>query len=64
MAMRYAKDEKCCECGKQASKFFPCVDPDIPAYPYCLECLNKAQVRLLKIINKAEKEFSKKEEKK
>lgn len=45
--MRYAKDEKCDDCGKQAVAFFPMSDPDIPFYPYCRECLDKRKDRLL-----------------
>lgn len=26
--------------------FFPIVDPDIPSYPYCRECLDKAKMEL------------------
>ena len=35
-----AKDCKCCQCGKQAVAFWPCIDPDIPSYPYCRGCLD------------------------
>lgn len=38
-----ASDCKCVECGKTAVAFWPCIDPDIPAYPYCRECLDKAK---------------------
>lgn len=41
-----ASDCKCCKCGKQAVAFFPCIDPDIPSYPYCDECLDKAKEEL------------------
>lgn len=37
-----AKDCKCCKCGGQAVAFYPCVDPDIPSYPYCADCLGEA----------------------
>ena len=43
----YAKDCKCVECGKQAVAFWPIVDPDIPSYPYCRECLDKAKHELM-----------------
>jgi len=33
-------------CGKQAVAFFPVYDPDIPAYPYCRDCLDKAKTEL------------------
>lgn len=41
-----AKDCKCIECEKQAVAFYPLVDPDIPAHPYCADCLYKAMVSL------------------
>ena len=41
-----ASDCKCCKCGKQAVAFFPVIDPDIPSYPYCRECLNKEKMEL------------------
>jgi hypothetical protein len=49
----HAKDCQCCECGKQAVAFWPMVDPDIPHYPYCRECLDKAKNSLLIKIHKA-----------
>lgn len=42
-----ASDCKCCECGEQAVAFWPCCDPDIPSYPYCRKCLDKAKGELL-----------------
>lgn len=42
-----AKDCKCCECGQQAVAFWPVIDPDIPAQPYCRKCLDKAKIRVL-----------------
>lgn len=42
-----ASECKCCECGKQAVAFWPCIDPDIPSQPYCRECLNKAKMKVL-----------------
>jgi len=41
-----ASECKCCECGKQAVAFYPVIDPDIPSYPYCRECLDKARLEL------------------
>jgi len=46
-----ASDCKCCECGKKAVAFWPVVDPDIPAYPYCRECLDKAKKELFLKLN-------------
>ena len=42
-----AKDCKCCECGEQAVCFWPITDPDIPHYPYCRACVEKAKSDLL-----------------
>ena len=42
----YAKDCKCCKCGKQAVAFWPVCDPDIPSNPYCRKCLDKVKERL------------------
>ena len=41
-----AKDCKCCKCGKQAVAFYPVIDPDIPSYPYCADCLYDAMIEL------------------
>lgn len=45
-----ASDCKCCECGKQAVTFYPVVDPDIPSYPYCPACLEKAMIEMAKAV--------------
>lgn len=42
-----ASDYKCVECGKQAEVWYPVFDPDIPAYPYCKKCAEKASLELL-----------------
>ena len=42
----HASDFKCVECGKQAEVLFPVMDPDIPSYPYCKKCADKAQREL------------------
>lgn len=41
-----ASDCKCCECNAQAVTFWPVIDPDIPSYPYCADCLEKAMIDL------------------
>lgn len=46
-----AKNCKCCECGKKAVCFWPIIDIDIPEYPYCRKCVDKAKMEVLKIIN-------------
>ena len=38
---------KCVVCGKKAVAFWPTCDPDIPAHPYCRECLDKAKMELM-----------------
>lgn len=30
--------------------FYPCVDPDIPSYPYCTDCLYDAMVEMAKAV--------------
>ena len=47
----YAKNLKCCECGKQAEVFWPIIDPDIPHQPYCRPCVQEAQYRVLSKLN-------------
>ena len=42
-----ASECRCCKCGKQAVAFWPVVDPDIPSYPYCRECLDKEKTELM-----------------
>ena len=39
--------DKCVECGQPAVAFWPLIDPDIPTYPYCRKCLDKAKIELL-----------------
>lgn len=42
-----ASDCPCCVCGQPAVAFWPVIDPDIPANPYCRPCLDKAQQEML-----------------
>ena len=42
-----ASDCKCCECGQQAVAFWPVFDPDIPSYPDCRKCLDKAKTEMI-----------------
>lgn len=42
-----ASECKCVDCGKQAVAFWPLIDPDIPAHPYCRKCLDKAKMEVL-----------------
>lgn len=55
----HAKDCKCVVCGKQAEAFWPCLDPDIPAHPYCRECLGKEQAKLFIELNKIDEKYNK-----
>ncbi len=42
-----ASECKCIVCGKQAVAFWPLIDPDIPAEPYCRKCLDEAKAEIL-----------------
>ena len=44
----FAKDQNCIECGAQAVAFYPIIDIDIKAHPYCQDCLDKQRLYLLK----------------
>lgn len=51
-----ATECKCCVCGKQAVAFWPVIDPDIPAEPYCRKCLDEAKHKLMmKILGRDQK---------
>lgn len=54
-----ASECKCVDCGKQAVAFFPVCDPDIPAFPYCRECLDKVKKRLLIKLYDIDKKYKK-----
>lgn len=45
-------------CGKKAVAFWPVIDPDIPAYPYCRECLEKEKRKLIIKLNDIDKKYS------
>jgi len=51
----YAKDCKCCVCGKKAVCFWPIIDPDIKENPYCRKCVTNAQYEVLKAMNQKSK---------
>lgn len=53
-----ATECKCCKCGKQAVAFWPVVDPDIPAHPYCRECLDKEKEELMIKLTEIDKEYN------
>lgn len=55
-----ASECKCCVCGKQAVAFWPACDPDIPAYPYCRECLDKEKRELIIKLNEIDKKHESK----
>lgn len=45
-----------CACGEQAVAFWPMIDPDIQAHPYCQKCLDEARLRLyLELTNESRK---------
>ena len=50
-----ASECKCCECGKQAVAFYPCIDPDIPSYPYCADHLEQAMIEVAEVVWKDDK---------
>ena len=52
-----ASECRCCKCGKQAVAFWPIIDPDIPSYPYCRECLDKEKMELFKKLCEIDEEF-------
>lgn len=52
-----ASNCKCCECGEQSVGFFLACDPDIPSFPYCRKCLDKAKVRLLLKLQEINKKY-------
>ena len=52
-----ASECKCVNCGKQAVAFWPVVDPDIPSYPYCRECLDREKMELFKKLCEINEEF-------
>lgn len=54
-AKRYAKNEYCVKCGKQADVFFGLADPDATLYPYCQNCLLKAKMSIYERIEKWQK---------
>lgn len=57
MSKKYAKYQRCCECGKQAVAFWPVIDPDVPSYPYCRECLDKAKMELMIKLEEIDKKY-------
>lgn len=57
MRKRKASDERCCVCGKQAVAYWPVYDPDIPAYPYCRECLDKEKRELMIKLMEIDKKY-------
>ena len=52
-----AKDDKCCVCGKHAVAYYPCIDPDIPSYPYCADHLEEAMIGMAKAVWKDDKDM-------
>ena len=54
-----ASDCKFCECGEPAVAFWPVGDPDIPSYPYCRKCLDKAKGELLRQLFDIDEKYKK-----
>lgn len=42
-----ASECKCIICDEQAVAFWPFIDLDIPAKPYCRKCLDKTKMKVL-----------------
>lgn len=42
-----ASECKCIICGEQADVFWPVIDPDIKANPYCNKCIEQEKIKLL-----------------
>lgn len=55
ISVNFAPNHKCCKCGKQAYAWFDVFSPNIPAYPYCKECLDKAKQEFFKKLCEADK---------
>lgn len=55
-----AEENDCIVCGNKADVFWPVVDPEIQAQPYCNKCLKLEQDKILDILCK----FNNKERKK
>lgn len=45
-----ASECKCVMCGKPAVAFWPVIDPDIPAEPYCRKCLDKIKADTIRTL--------------
>ena len=50
-----AENHKCCVCGKKATAWWPVLDPDIPAHPYCRDCVSNEIVKTLAMFSKNDK---------
>ncbi len=61
--LRYAKDEKCCVCGKEAVCFWPMIDPDIEHHPYCRKCVDEAKMSLMLKLSKLDLKYHLKDKK-
>lgn len=53
--MLKASDYPCVKaCGRQAVAWWPCVDPDIKARPYCQECIDESTREMIVELSKFE----------
>jgi hypothetical protein len=55
-----ASDKKCIKCGKQAEVFWPIIDPDIKANPYCNKCVDNETMKLLIAMDEIDHKINKK----
>ena len=54
-----ASNYMCAACKKQpAAAFWPGIDPDIKAFPYCRKCLDEAQRRVLDMAERMGREHA------
>ena len=51
------KKEPCIICGKPSVAYWPAVDPDIEAQPYCRSCLDEAKLHLLMEMSEMDYEY-------
>jgi len=50
---------KCSDCKNPATCYFPCIDIDIPSYPYCDKCGEKRKIKLqMKLLNRIQDTYN------
>ncbi|MCP4254997.1 MAG: hypothetical protein GY775_16645 [Candidatus Scalindua sp.] len=56
MKITKAKDCKCIKCNEQAKMFWPVIDPDIKAEPYCTKCAKEEQAKVMNALKDLDNE--------